>query len=229
MSLKKTHYSGHRARLKKRFKEVGERGLADYELLELLLFYVHARIDVKPIAKDLLMHFKSFNSLLEADETLLLQCEGVGEATVTLLRIIQAIHERSRRNEIIHQQVFLNWEDIIDYCFTSLSFKNTERMHVLFLDNKLKLIRDEEMQKGTVDKVHGYPREIVKRCLELGASSLILVHNHTSGDPLPSQSDIVFTNELSKAGQALSVTLQDHLIIGKNTYFSFRSKGLING
>lgn len=227
MSKDTPHYTGHRERLKKRFKEVGAAGMADYELLEMLLFYVNARADVKPLAKSLLQEFKDFSHLLHADDARLKKHNGIGDTTITLLRVVQAIHERTLKNTIYKQHVFQHWDDVIAYCKESSAFKNKEGMYTLFLDNKAKLIRDEKLYTGTVDQVHGYPREIIKRALDLGASAFILVHNHTSGDVLPSQSDIDFTRELAQAAQTLDVSLQDHIIMGKNGYFSFQEKGLL--
>ncbi|MBE1284513.1 MAG: DNA repair protein RadC [Rhodobacteraceae bacterium] len=217
----------HRARLRERFITGGANALPDYEMLELLLFRSIPRKDVKPLARALLDRFGDFARVLSASPEQLGLVKGVGDAVITDLKIIEAASHRMARSKIMQRHVISSWDAVLDYCHTTMSHRETEQFRVLFLDPKNTLIADEEQAKGTVDHVPVYPREVAKRALELNATALILVHNHPSGDPTPSESDIVMTDQILQACSALGITLHDHLIIGKSTELSFRTEGYL--
>lgn len=217
----------HRKRLRARFMQGGAVAMPDYELLELVLFRALPRQDVKPLARRLLDTFGDFNRVLSAPAHRLTDVQGVGEAVVQELKIIEAAAHRMARARVMHRPVLTGWNALLDYCHTSMAHRETEQFRVLFLDRKNVLIADEEQARGTVDHVPVYPREVVKRALELNASALILVHNHPSGDPTPSDADISMTAQILAAAEALSITLHDHLIIGKERELSFRSAGYL--
>lgn len=217
----------HRKRLRARFMEGGAGAVPEYELLELLLFRSLRRQDVKPLARALLDAFGDINRVLSAPPDRLREIKGVGDEIVTDFKIVEAVAHRMARARVIQRQVITSWDAVLDYCHTTMAHRETEQFRVLFLDRKNVLIADEEQARGTVDHVPVYPREIVKRALELNASALILVHNHPSGDPTPSQSDIDMTAQILAACEALSLTLHDHLIIGKSRELSFRAEGYI--
>ncbi|MEQ9039830.1 MAG: DNA repair protein RadC [Silicimonas sp.] len=218
----------HRRRLRERFLVGGAGAMPDYELLELILFRSLPRCDVKPVAHRLLQAFGDFNRVLSAPVERLTEVRGVGDVVAVDLKIIEAAAHRLSRARVLKQQVISSWAALLDYCHTSMSHRATEQFRILFLDRKNVLIADEEQAKGTVDHVPVYPREVVKRALELNASALILVHNHPSGDPTPSDSDLAMTRLIETAAEALSITVHDHLIIGKSTEFSFRSAGYLS-
>ncbi|WP_171175293.1 DNA repair protein RadC [Ruegeria sp. HKCCD8929] len=217
----------HRKRLRERFMSGGAGAMPDYELLELVLFRSIPRQDVKPLARQLLEAFGDFNRVLTAPVERLQDIKGVGESVITDLKILEACAHRMARARVMQRQVISSWEALLDYCHTTMAHRETEQFRVFYLDRKNVLIADEEQAKGTVDHVPVYPREVAKRALELNASALILVHNHPSGDPTPSQSDIDMTNRIRDACVALGLTLHDHLIIGKSTELSFRSEGYL--
>ncbi|EEX13018.1 DNA repair protein RadC [Citreicella sp. SE45] len=217
----------HRARLRERFLIGGPDALPDYELLELVLFRAIPRRDVKPLARALLERFGDFNGVLSAPATRLHEIAGVGDAVVTELKIVEAAAHRLARSRVLQKQVVTSWDALLEYCQTAMAHRDTEQLRVLFLDRKNVLIADELQARGTVDHVPVYPREVVKRALELNASALILVHNHPSGDPTPSQADIDMTAQIQVAADALGITLHDHLVIGKSRELSFRSAGLL--
>ena len=201
--------------------------MPDYELLELILFRAIPRRDVKPLARLLLDTFGDFNRVLSAPPARLSAVDGIGDAVVTELKIVEAAAHRLMRSKVIERPVISGWDAVVDYCHTTMAHRETEQFRVLYLDRKNVLIADEEQAQGTVDHVPVYPREVVKRALELNASALILVHNHPSGDPTPSQSDIDMTQQIETAALALGLTLHDHLIIGKSTELSLRGAGYI--
>ncbi len=205
----------------------GAAAMPDYELLELVLFRAIPRQDVKPLARRLIDRFGDFNRVLSADPIRLTEVEGVGPAVVTELKIVEAAAQRLARARIIRRPVLSDWQALLDYCHTAMAHRETEQFRVLFLDRKNVLIADEEQSRGTVDHVPVYPREIIKRALELNASALILVHNHPSGDPTPSDSDIAMTARIAQAGDTMGIVIHDHLIIGKSRELSFRSEGLL--
>ena len=217
---------GHRARLRARFLSAGTDALADYELLELLLFQAIPRRDTKPIAKTLLRRFGSYAEVVSADPAELREVEGVGDAVVLLLKTIQAAAHRLGREQVINRPVFSGWQNLIDYCHAAMAYEKTEQFRILFLDRKNTLIADGVQQRGTIDHTPVYPRGVVKRALELGASALIMVHNHPSGDPTPSKADIAMTRDVMAAGEKLGIIVHDHVIIARGGNSSFRSLGL---
>lgn len=217
----------HRKRLRDRFLTGGADALPDYELLELVLFRAIPRQDVKPLARLLLDTFGDFNRTLSAPIPRLAAVAGVGEAVICELKLVEAAAHRLSRARVMQRHVVSSWDALLDYCHTTMAHRDTEQFRVLYLDRKNVLIADEAQARGTVDHVPVYPREVVKRALELNASALILVHNHPSGDPTPSEADITMTHQIHRAAEALSVTLHDHLIIGKSAEISFRSEGLL--
>ena len=220
------HYHGHRDRLRQRFREAGGGALADYELLELILFQAIPRRDVKPLAKQLIERLGSFAAVLGASRSVL-EDAGLGETTVDVLKATQEAGIRLTRESAQSRQVFGSGQAVIDYCRAALAHADTEEFHVLFLDRKNGLIAPEKQARGTVDHAPVYPREVVKRALELGASALILVHNHPSGDPSPSKADIEMTREVARAAAALGIAVHDHLIIGRSGHASLKALGLI--
>lgn len=217
----------HRQRLRQRFMQGGAAALPDYELLELVLFRAIPRQDVKPLAKLLLNEFGDFNRAISASPEHLRRIGGVGEAVVVELKLVEAAAQRLAQARILNQEVLSSWDALIDYCTASMAHRLTEQFRILFLDRKNVLIADEEQQTGTVDHVPVYPREVAKRALELDSSALILVHNHPSGDPSPSDADIQMTQRIEAALTPLNIVLHDHIIIGKNQHVSFRDKLLI--
>ena len=220
------HYHGHRERLRHRLVTAGADSLPDYELLEVILFASNPRADVKPLAKDLLDQFGGFAELLSAEPEAL-SGAGVGLAGIAALKSVREAALRLMRAELRERPVVNSWDRLIDYCTAQIAHGQVEEFHILFLDRKNMLIRHERQQRGTVDHTPVYTREVVKRALELGASALILVHNHPSGDPTPSKADIAVTKEIVKAATPLGLTVHDHLIIGRGRHTSLRDLGLI--
>lgn len=205
----------------------GADALPDYELLELALFAAIPRRDVKPLAKTLIARFGSFADVIAAAPERLMEVDGIGEATVTALKVIQAAALRLSRSQVLNRPALSSWAALIDYCTAAMAREANEEFRILFLDRKNVLIADEVQARGTVDHTPVYPREIVKRALELGASAFILVHNHPSGDPTPSQADIAMTREIANAAKALKIALHDHLVIGRKGHVSFKAMGLL--
>ncbi len=222
-----SYIKDHRLRLRRRFIEGGAAAMPDYELLELVLFRSIPRKDVKPLAHALMETFGDFNRVITAPAERLLEVQGIGEAVITDLKVIEAAAHRMARSRIMQHHVLSSWDALLDYCHTTMSHSEIEQFRVLFLDRKNVLIADEEQARGTVDHVPVYPREVAKRALEMNASAVILVHNHPSGDPTPSQSDIAMTGTVRTALEALGIVLHDHLIIGKSSELSFRSHGYL--
>jgi len=218
----------HRKRLRERFLSGGGNALPDYEMLELVLFRAIPRQDVKPLARSLIDRFGDFNRVLSAPAAQLSAVKGVGDAVLLELKIVEAAAHRLSRAKVMRRHVLSGWDALLDYCHTTMAHRETEQFRILFLDTKNTVIADEEQAKGTVDHVPVYPREVVKRALELNASALILVHNHPSGDPTPSDADIQMTRQIAAAAKALNITVHDHLIIGKATEASFRALGLFD-
>ena len=221
------HFLGHRERLKERFREAGPEAMPDYELLEMVLFRAITRGDTKPLAKQLLARFGTFAEVLSAEPERLMEVGGVGEAVATEIKIVHAAAMRLMRGEVLNRPVLTTWNAILDYVRAAMAFSDNEQFRILFLDKKNQLIADEVQQEGTVDHTPVYPREVVKRALELAASAIMLVHNHPSGDPTPSMADIEMTKKIVDAGQRLGLTVHDHVIVGRKGHFSFRSNGLI--
>lgn len=222
-----SYIAGHRTRLRQRFMEGGAAAIPDYELLELVLFLAIPRSDVKPLARALLDRFGDFNRVLSASPEHLAKLPGIGPSTIAALKTVEAATHRMARSKVLNRQIISSWDALIDYCHTAMSHRETEHFRVLFLDRKNVLVADEEQGKGTVDHVPVYPREIMRRAIDLNASALILVHNHPSGDPTPSQADIDMTRAISDACAALGLTLHDHLIVGKSCELSFRASGYL--
>lgn len=224
-----SYIKDHRRRLRERFVSGGANALPDYEMLELVLFAALPRQDVKPLARKLIEKFGDFNRVLSATPEQLRTVVGVGDAVVVSLKVIEAAAHRLSRSKMIRHHVLTGWDALLDYCHATMSNRETEQFRIIYLDVKNTVIADEEQAKGTVDHVPVYPREVVKRALELNATALILVHNHPSGDPTPSQADIEMTRAISLAAKALNITVHDHLIIGKSIEVSFRAEGLLDG
>ena len=222
-----SYIADHRKRLRSRFMDGGATAMPDYELLELLLFRAIPRQDVKPLARLLLDTFGDFNRVISAVPARLMMVKGVGEAVVQELKIVEASAQRLMRARVMNRPILSSWNALVDYCHTAMSHRETEQFRILFLDRKNVLVADEEQAKGTVDHVPVYPREVVKRALELNASALILVHNHPSGDPTPSDADISMTAQIQDAARVLGITLHDHLIIGKSRELSFKAQGYL--
>ena len=215
----------HRKRLRTRFMVGGADALPDYELLELVLFRAIPRVDVKPLAHRLLAIFGSFNDIIAADPARLEQVKGVGSAVVVELKVVEAAAHRLAKTSLMEKPLISSWDAVVGYCRTTLAHRDTEQFRVLFLDRKNRLIADEKQSDGTVDQVQVYPREVIKRALELSATALILVHNHPSGDPTPSPDDIALTQTIATAARALDITLHDHLIVGSTADVSLRALG----
>ncbi|MBX3512757.1 MAG: DNA repair protein RadC [Xanthobacteraceae bacterium] len=222
------HYHGHRERLRSRFRESGPAALADYELLELVLFRAVPQRDVKPLAKELIERFGSFAEVISAPAALLKEVDGVGEAIVTELKVVEAAAQHLAKGRIKSKKVLSSWSAVIDYCRTSMAFADKEQFRILFLDKRNQLIADEVQQKGTVDHTPVYPREVVKRALELSATAIVLVHNHPSGDPTPSRADIQMTKTIIDVARPLGIEVHDHIIVGKEGHASLKGLRLIS-
>jgi len=221
------HYLGHRERLRQRFLQGGSDALHDYEMLELILFRAIPRGDVKPLAKQLLTKFGSFSEVIAAPVERLKEVRGLGEASITELKIVQAAANRLVRGEVKQRQVLSSWSNVLDYCRAAMAFESKEHFRILFLDKGNHLIADEQHQTGTVDHTPVYPREVVKRALELSATAVILVHNHPSGDPTPSRADIDMTRAIVEVARPLGISVHDHLIVGKDGHASLKALKLM--
>jgi DNA repair protein RadC len=221
------HYHGHRERLRQRFREAGADALSDYEMLELLLFRAQPRRDVKPLAKSLLAKFGSFAEVIAAPAMRLAEVKGLGESSITDLKIVQAAASRLLRGAVSKRPVLSSWSSVLDYCRGAQAFADREQFRVLFLDKRNQLIADEVQQQGTVDHTPAYPREVVKRALELSACAVILVHNHPSGDPTPSRADIDMTQQIVAVAAPLGISVHDHIIVGRNGHASMKGLKLI--
>jgi len=221
------HYHGHRERLRQRFRGAGADALSDYELLEMVLFRALPRGDVKPLAKSLIAKFGSFAEVVHAPEARLREVDGLGDATITELKLIAAAASRIAKGQLKQRTMLSSWNDVIDYCRTSMAFADKEQFRVLFLDKRNQLISDEVQQTGTVDHTPVYPREVIKRALELSATAVILVHNHPSGDPTPSQADIQMTKAIVDIAAPLGISVHDHIIVGRNGHASMKGLRLI--
>lgn len=218
---------GHRARMRTRLLTGGPDALLDHELLEMVLFLALPRRDTKPIARALLARFGSFAGALAAPLQELRDIEGLGEAGAAALRTVQAAALRLARAEVMERPVLNNWDRLLAYLSAALTRERVEQFRVLFLDTRNRLIADEAQARGTVNHTPVYPREVVKRALELQATALILVHNHPSGDPTPSRADLEMTQEVKAAAGVLGIVLHDHLIVGNGRHLSFRREGLL--
>jgi len=223
----KPHYAEHRDRLRKRFRDGGPSALQDYELLELFLFNSIPRRDVKPLAKDLLRTFGNLGEICAAPLHRLVEVKGIGEKTALDLSLLHAISTHMSRESVLGRPVLSSWNALLDYCRTAMQFEPVEQFRVLFLDRKNRLIADEVLGKGTIDRAPVYPREIVKRGLAIEASAIILAHNHPSGDPTPSQSDIDMTFMIVETCNAVGISVHDHLVVGREEIASFKMLGLM--
>lgn len=223
----KPDYLGHRERLRARFLSGGADALADYELLEMVLFAAFRMGDTKPLAKRLIARFGSFADAIAAPVERLKEVDGVGDAVVAVLKTVEAAAVRLARGRVLNRPALSSWDALLDYCAAAMGREQTEQFRVLFLDRKNVLIEEEVHQRGTIDHTPVYPREVVKRALEVGASAIILVHNHPSGDPSPSRADIQMTREIQAAAKALKIDLHDHLVIGRGKHASFKALGLL--
>ena len=221
------HYHGHRDRLRTRFRDAGPEAVSDYELLELVLFRAIPQRDVKPLAKDLIAKFGSFPEVIAAPPARLAEVKGVGDAAITELKVVHAAAGRLARGQVHKRPVLSSWSSVIDYCRTTMAFAEKEQFRVLFLDKRNQLIADELQQVGTVDHTPVYPREVVKRALELSATALILVHNHLSGDPTPSHADIQMTQTIIDVARPLGIAVHDHIVVGKDGHASLKGLKLI--
>jgi DNA repair protein RadC len=221
------HYIGHRERLRERFRAAGSDAVSDYELLELVLFRALGRRDVKPLAKSLIARFGSFAETIAAPWPLLAEMDGLGDAAITEFKVVEAAAHRIARGEVRRREVLSSWEAVLDYCRTTMAFADREQFRILFLDKRNQIIADEVQQTGTVDHTPVYPREIVKRALELSATAVILVHNHPSGDPAPSRSDIDMTRQIAAAAKPLGIAVHDHIIVARDGHASLKAMGLM--
>lgn len=223
----KQHYHGHRDRLRERFIGNGPESMADYELLELVLFRILPRRDTKPVAKDLIDRFGSFSEVLGAPSNLLSEIDGLGPMAVVDLKVMLAVAQRFARDKLRDRPVLASWDKLIAYCHSQMAFEEKEQFRILFLDKKNMLIADEVQQVGTVDHTPVYTREVIRRSLELSATAIILVHNHPSGDPSPSSADVRMTKNIIDVASPLGITIHDHVIIGKSGHVSLRARKLI--
>ena len=221
------HYHGHRARLRERFRQSGAEALSDYELLEMVLFAAQPRRDTKPLAKSLLKRFGSFAEVIHAPDARLAEIDGMGEASINQLKLIAAAANRIAKGELKGRTLLSSWSDVIGYCRTSMAFAEKEQFRILFLDKRNQLIADEVQQTGTVDHTPVYPREVIKRALELSATAVILVHNHPSGDPTPSQADVRMTKAIIDIASPLGIAVHDHIIVGRNGHASLKGMRLM--
>ena len=227
MASDKPQNAGHRRRLRERFLKGGPDALPDYEMLELVLFSALPRGDTKPIAKRLMDKFGSYAEVIGAEAAELKEVDGVGDAVVASLKTVRDAALRLSREDLIGRSVLSSWQSVIDYCYAAMARSKTEEFRLLYLNRKNELMADEVQQHGTVDHTPVYPREVVKRALDLGASAIIMVHNHPSGDPTPSQGDIAMTREVEEAGAKLGIRLHDHIVISRNGTSSFKNLGLL--
>lgn len=220
-------HMGHRQRLRARFLRTAGDGMPDYELLEMVLFAAIPRGDVKPLAKRILKRFGSFADAIAAPSDVLSEIEGMGEASVAALKVVETAAQRLGQESVLNQPILSSWDRLIEYCQMRLGRAEREHFRVLFLNRKNVLIADEEQQRGTIDHTPVYPREVVKRALQLGASAIIMLHNHPSGDPEPSKGDIDMTREIRDTSERLGIQLHDHVIVSRGGHRSFKSMGLL--
>lgn len=220
------HYAGHRDRLRNRFMEAGAEALADYELLELILFRAIPRRDVKPLAKQLIKRFGSLADVISAEPDRLREVID-SESVVREMKIVQAAALHLSRSTVLKKELLPSWNALLEYCQAAMAYEKNEQFRIVFLDHKNFVIADERQQQGTVNHTPVYPREVMKRAMNLSASAIVLVHNHPGGDPLPSRADIEMTKQIVEAGKPLNITVHDHIVIGRGSTVSFKQLGLI--
>jgi DNA repair protein RadC len=218
---------GHRLRMRQRLLKAGPESLADHEMLEMILFIALPRRDTKPLARALLARFRTFGGVVGAPPAELLAIEGIGEAGAAALKLVQAAALRMMRHEVASQPVLSTWDRLTDYLTAAMQHERTEHFRVLFLDGRNKLIADEVQGQGTINHAPAYPREVVRRCLELHASAVILAHNHPSGEPTPSREDVALTAEIARAAAMMGIAVHDHIIVGRGKWLSFRAEKLL--
>lgn len=223
----KPHFHGHRDRLRQRFLEQGPDALADYELLELVLFLAIPQRDVKPLAKTLLAKFGGLTEVMNAPHEELIKIEGIKDNTALALKSITALSHRAMKKDLMKKPILNSWNRLMDYCVSTMAHEQREHFRILFMNKKNELIADEIQNSGTVDHTPAYPREIMKRALELGATAMILVHNHPSGDPKPSQADVDLTRHVIRAAEPFNITIHDHIIVSRGGFSSFKTMGLM--
>ncbi|WP_075996563.1 RadC family protein [Salaquimonas pukyongi] len=224
---RKPHFHGHRERMRTKFARAGAAAMAEYEILEMLLYRSIRQGDTKPIAKRLVEEFGSLSEVLSAPVTRLTEIKGVGEAVALDLKLVQAAGALLASGSIRERPLLTSWTKVLDYCRATMAFEDREMFRIIFLDKKNRLIKDEVQQVGTVDHTPVYPREVAKRALELSATAIILVHNHPSGDPTPSRADIEMTKLIIDVLHPLGVTVHDHIIIGREGHASLKGLQLI--
>jgi DNA repair protein RadC len=221
------HYHGHRERLRERLRVGGADALPDYELLEMVLFGANSRSDTKTLAKQLIETFGSFAGVIAAPRERLAEIDGVGEGAIAALKVVEAAASRMLRGQIERRAVLASWSAVLDYVRAAQAHAPKEQFRILFLDKRNQLIADEVQQEGTVDHTPVYPREVVKRALELSATAIILVHNHPGGDPTPSRADIEMTKRIVDVARGLGIEVHDHVIVGRDGHASLRGLKLI--
>ena len=226
-NLTNTHYTGHRDRLRERYQTGGADALADYELLELLLFTAIPRKDVKPLAKDLIATFGTLHKMFAASSKELATVKGISENTATFLKAVHSLHERAMAGELQNKPILNNWDRLLEYCHAIMAEDKVEKFRILYLNKKNHLIEEEIHASGTIDAANVYIREIMKKAMNLGATALVLIHNHPSGDPTPSQADIDITYQIRAAAEPLNIEMHDHLIISRTGHMSFKTMGLL--
>ncbi|MDZ4790281.1 MAG: DNA repair protein RadC [Hyphomicrobiales bacterium] len=222
------HYWGHRERLRLRFRDGGADAMPDYELMEMLLFRCIPRRDTKPLAKALIAKFGSFAEAISATPERLAEVEGVGDAIITDLKLVQAAALRLAKGAVMQREVLSSWSQVLDYFRAAMAFETREQFRVLYMDKRNRIIADEVHQHGTVDHTPVYVREVIKRALELSATAMVLAHNHPSGDPTPSKADIDMTKLIAAAAEKVGIAVHDHIIVGREGagYLSFKQAGL---
>lgn len=218
---------GHRQRMRQRLLKSGPDALADHEMLEMILFIALPRRDTKPVARALLARFHGFAAVLAAPAGELLEIDGLGEAAVAALKLVQAAALRMLKHEVVARPVLSSWDRLLDYLTASMEHERSEQFRILFLDSRNRLLADEVQSHGTVNHAPAYPREIVRKCLQHNATALILAHNHPSGDPAPSREDVAITEAISRAVETVGVTVHDHIVVGRQRWLSFRQEKLL--
>ena len=218
---------GHRLRMRQRLLKAGPEALADHEMLEMILFIALPRRDTKPLARELLARFRTFGGVLGAPVNELKTIDGIGDAGAAALKLVQAAALRMMRKELATRPVLASWDQLTDYLTASMEHERTEHFRILFLDSRNRLLADEVQGYGTINHAPAYPREVVRRCLDLHATAVILAHNHPSGETTPSREDVALTTDIARATATMGITVHDHIIVGKGKWLSFRAEKLL--